>query len=199
MEEGESLLCNVIHNERLPEGQSRQSCVVLELAIPLAEQEVRHLTRAKLRRRVCKRREAREAKECKDSRVPAISLLPPRLELHEEPEPCTHTWGEPLHVSFSGGDHAVLNVCETCQGFVRRCKRCRRFHVVNRGLGSKYSMPWWVSEAWLKEHRCARRDLGKVPIPFVWTPDASYFPDFDLATYREIDGEPGRCELEWFS
>ena len=60
-------------------------------------------------------------------------------------------------------------------------------------------MPWWVSEAWLKEHGCARRGLGEVPIPFVWTPDADHFPEFDLATYREIDGEPGGFELEWFS
>ena len=56
-----------------------------------------------------------------------------------------------------------------------------------------------VSEAWLKEHGCARRDLGDVPIPFVWMPDASYPLEFDLATYGEIDGEPGCYELEWFS
>ena len=24
----------------------------------------------------------------------------------------------------------------------------------------EYSMPWWVSETWLKEHGCARRDFG---------------------------------------
>ena len=60
-------------------------------------------------------------------------------------------------------------------------------------------MPWWVSESWLKEHRCARRDLGDVPIPFVWMPEGCELPEFDLATYGEIDGEPGRYELEWFS
>ena len=60
-------------------------------------------------------------------------------------------------------------------------------------------MPWWVSEAWLKEHGCRRRDLGDVPIPFVWMPDSGEPPMFDLATYREIDGEPGSYQLEWFS
>ena len=74
--------------------------------------------------------------------------------LSERPEPCTHTWGEPVHVSFSPGDHAVLRICETCQGFVRRCKRCRRFHMVFQGLGGEYAMPWWVSEAWLTERGC---------------------------------------------
>ncbi len=157
------------------------------------------MTRAKLRRGVRKRREAREAKERKARRVWAHSLPPPHLELSEGPEPCTHTWGEPVHVSFSRGDHAVLKVCETCQGFVRRCKRCRRFHLVDKGQGGEYSMPPWVSESWLKEHRCARRDLGDVPIPFVWMPDASYLPEFDLATYREIGREPGSYELQWFS
>ena len=43
-----------------------------------------------------------------------------------------------------------------------------------------------------------RRDLGEVPIPFVWTLEASYPPEFDLATYREIDREAGSYELEWF-
>ena len=157
------------------------------------------MTRAKLRRGVRKRREAREAKERKERRVPAFNVLPPPPELREGPEPCTHTWGEPENFSFSAGDHAVLRVCETCRGFVRRCKRCRRFHVVYKGQGGEYAMPWWVSEEWLKEHGCARRELGEVPIPFVWTPDADYFPEFDLATYREIEGEPGRYELEWFS
>ena len=71
--------------------------------------------------------------------------------------------------------------------------------MVFQGLGGEYAMPWWVSEAWLKERGCARRELGEVPIPFVWTPDGNYLPEFDLATYREIDGEPGRYELEWFS
>ena len=99
------------------------------------------MTRARLRRGVRKRREAREGKERKARRVPAFSLLPPPLELCEGPEPCTHAWGEPIHVSFSRGDHAVLRVCETCQGFVRRCKRCRRFHMVYKGLGGEHAMP----------------------------------------------------------
>ena len=71
--------------------------------------------------------------------------------------------------------------------------------MVYRGQGGEYAMLWWVSEAWVKEHGCARRELGEVPIPFVWMPDASHVPEFDLATYRETGGEPGRYELEWFS
>ncbi len=157
------------------------------------------MTRAKLGRGIRKRRETQEDKERKARGVPAFSLPPPPPELIEGLEPCTHTWGEPVHASFSGGEHAVLRFCEICRGFLRRCKRCRRFHMVHRGQGGEYIMPWWVSEAWLKEHACARRALGEVPIPFVWTPDANYFPEFDLATYREIDGEPRRYELEWFS
>ena len=125
--------------------------------------------------------------------------MPAPPELREEPEPCTHAWGEPVHVSFSRGDHAVLRICETCQGFVRRCKRCRSFDLVSKGQGGKYSLPSWVTEEWLKEHRCARRDLGEVAIPFVSTPDDIYLPEFDLATYSEIEGEPGRYEQEWFS
>ena len=157
------------------------------------------MTRARLRRGVRKRREAREARERKARRVWAASLPPPPLELSEGPEPCTHTWGEPVAVSFSCDSRDVIRVCDTCQGFVRRCKRCRRFHLVYQGQGGEYSMPPWVSESWLKERGCARRDLGDVPIPFVWMPDASYPPEFDLATYGEIDGEPGCYELEWFS
>ena len=60
-------------------------------------------------------------------------------------------------------------------------------------------MPWWVSEEWLKENRCARRDIDEVPIPFVSMPAASYLPEFGVATHREIEGEPGLYELEWFS
>ena len=60
-------------------------------------------------------------------------------------------------------------------------------------------MPWWVSEAWLKEHGCARRNLGDVPIPFVWMPDGNRPPEFDLATYAKIEGETGSYELRWFS
>ena len=157
------------------------------------------MTRARLRRGVRKRREAREARERKARRVWAASLPPPPLELSEGPEPCTHTWGEPVAIGFSCDSRDVIRVCDTCQGFVRRCTRCRRFHLVYQGQGGEYSMPLWVSESWLKERGCARRDLGDVPIPFVWMPDASYPPEFDLATYGEIDGEPGCCELEWFS
>ncbi len=36
-------------------------------------------------------------------------------------------------------------------------------------------------------------------MPFVCMPDANGFPEFDLATYRQIDGETGSYELEWFS
>ena len=157
------------------------------------------MTRARLRRGIRKRREAREVKERKGRRVPAFDVLPPPPELREGPEPCTHTWGDPEHVSFSRADHAVVRVCETCQGFVRRCKRCRRFHMVYKGQGGEYAMPWWVSEEWLKERRCARRELGEVPIPFVRMPEGNLPPEYDLATYREIDGEPGRYELQWFS
>lgn len=157
------------------------------------------MTRPRLRRGVRKRREAREVRERKARRVWAHSLPHPPPGLIEESEPCTHTWGEPVHVSFSRGDHAVLRVCEICQGFVRRCKRCRRFHMVYKGQGGEYAMPWLVSESWLREHGCARRDLGDVPIPFVWMPDGNHPPEFDLATYGEIDGEPGSYELEWFS
>ena len=68
------------------------------------------------------------------------------------------------------------------------------------GRGGEHAMPWWVSESWLKEHGCARRELGDVPIPFVWMPGGgNYLPQFDLATYGEIDGEPGSYELQWLS
>lgn len=60
-------------------------------------------------------------------------------------------------------------------------------------------MPWWVSESWLAQHACARRELTDVPIPFVWMPGGCEPPAFDLASYREIEGEPGCYELEWFS
>ena len=53
------------------------------------------MTRAKLRRGVRKRREAREAEERKERGLPAFSVLPPPPELREGPEPCTHKWGEP--------------------------------------------------------------------------------------------------------
>ena len=44
-------------------------------------------------------------------------------------------------VSFSCDSRDVIRVCEPCQGFVRRCKRCRRFHLVYQGQGGEYSMP----------------------------------------------------------
>ena len=56
-----------------------------------------------------------------------------------------------------------------------------------------------VSESWLKEHGCAGEKFGDVPIPFVRTPADYEISMFDLATYGEIDGEPGCYELECFS
>ena len=86
-------------------------------------------------------------------------------------------WGDPVAVSFSCDSRDVIRVCEPCQGFVRRCKRCRRFQLVYQGQGGEYSMPWWVSESWLKEHGCTRRDFGDVPITFVWMPAGSEPPN----------------------
>ena len=108
--------------------------------------------------------------ERKARHVWASGLPPPPLDASEGPERCRHTWGDPVAVSFSCDSRDVIRVCEPCQGFVRRCKRCRRFHLVYQGQGGEYSMPWWVSESWLKEHGCTRRDFGDVPIPFVWMP-----------------------------
>ena len=88
-------------------------------------------------------------RERRARRVPAFSVLPPPPELSEGSEPCKHTRGELVHDSFSSGDHAVLRGCETCDGLVSRCKRCRRFHMVYQGPGGKYAMPWWVFELWL--------------------------------------------------
>ena len=73
-----------------------------------------------------KRREAREARERKARRVWAASLPPPPLDASEGPERCRHMWGDPVAVSFSCDSRDVIRVCEPCQGFVRRCKRCRR-------------------------------------------------------------------------
>lgn len=157
------------------------------------------MTRAKLCRGIRKQKEAQEAKQRKARRVWAGSLLPPPGELSEGPAPCQHRWGEPETVSFSGGDQDVIRICETCNGFVRRCKRCRRFHLVYAGTGGEYAMPWWVSEDWLREHGCSRRELGEVPIPFVWMPDGDGPPEFDLASYGETEDQPGGCELQWFS
>ena len=47
-----------------------------------------------------------------------------------------------------------------------------------------------------KEHGCAGEAFGDVPVPSVRTPTDYEPPMFDLATYGEIDGEPGRYELE---
>ena len=59
--------------------------------------------------------------------------------------------------------------------------------------------PFRVSESWLKEHGCTDEAFGDVPVPSVRTPIDHEPPMFDLATYGEIDGEPGRYQLEWFS
>ena len=60
-------------------------------------------------------------------------------------------------------------------------------------------MPPWVSEAWLKEHGCSGREFGRVPIPFARM-SPSYEPaTFVLATYGEVEGEPGSYEFRWFS
>ena len=68
------------------------------------------MTRARLRRRVHKRKESREVRERKDRRVPAFSVLPAPTELNEGPKPCTHKWGDPVHVSFSSSDLAVVGL-----------------------------------------------------------------------------------------
>ncbi len=157
------------------------------------------MTRARLRRGARKRAEAGELAERRARRVLARSLPPACAERPEGSDPCRHTWGEPVALSFAVGDQTVIVVCETCGGFVRRCRRCGRFHLVDRGPGGERSMPWWVTESWLKEHACARRDLTDAPIPFVWMPGVGEPPAFNLASYRAIEDEPGRYELEWFS
>ncbi len=155
------------------------------------------MTRARLRRGVRKRKAAREARERKARRVWAASLPPPDLDA--APEPCIHDWGEPVTVSFSPGSQDGIRVCEKCNGFVRRCRKCRGYHLVGAGTGGVYSMPPWVSEAWLKEHGCRREKFGDVPIPFVWMPEGCLPPEFDLASYGEMEDQPGGYELEWFS
>ncbi|MYH48310.1 MAG: hypothetical protein F4151_01955 [Gammaproteobacteria bacterium] len=159
------------------------------------------MTRARLRRGARKRREAREVSEHKARRVWAFSVLPLPPELREEPDPCRHAWEEPVEASFSGDgrDVDIIRVCQTCNGFARRCKRCRRFHLASAGRGGAGSMPWRVSREWLQEHGCPRKEFGEVPIPFVWTPDGDGPPEFDLATYEAIEGEPGRYDLQWLS
>ena len=62
----------------------------------------------------------------------------------------------------------------------------KAYHLVYEGQGGEYSMLPWVSESWLKGHRCAGEKFGNVPIPFVRTPADYEPPMFDLATYGEI-------------
>ena len=155
------------------------------------------MTRARLRRGVRKRKAAREAKERKARRVWAARL--PLTDLDAGPEPCRHTWGEPETVSFSEGSRDEIRVCATCQGFVHRYRKCRGYHLANVGLGGEYSMPPWVCEAWLKEHGCRREEFGDVPIPLVRMPGGYETPMFDLATYGEMEDQPGGYELRWFS
>ncbi len=93
----------------------------------------------------------------------------------------------------------VIKFCKTCQGFVRRGKRSRGHHLAYQEKSGVYTVPWWVSVSWLEEYGCHRRDFGEVPIPFVWMRDANEFPELDLATCGQIDGEPRSYELEWFS
>ncbi|MXY43548.1 MAG: hypothetical protein F4Y50_05760 [Dehalococcoidia bacterium] len=59
---------------------------------------------------------------------------------------------------------SILSVDGVLSG-ARRCKRCRRFHLARAGSGGDGSMPWRVSEEWLQEHGCPRREFGDVPIP----------------------------------
>ena len=155
------------------------------------------MTRAKRRRGVRKRKEVREDRERKARRVWAASL--PLSDLNTGPESCRHSWGDPEKVSFSLGAQDVIRVCEKCSGLVLRCRRCRRFHLVYVGTGGEHAMPPWVSEEWQEEHGCARREFGEVPIPFVWMPGGNGPPEFDLASYGEMEEQPGRYELEWFS
>ena len=149
------------------------------------------MTRAKRRRAV------RGARERKARRVWTAGLQPP--DLNGGPEPCRHAWGEPVAVSFSEGSHDEIRVCEKCQDFVHRCRKCRGYHLVDAGPGGEHSMPPWVSESWLREHGCRREKFGDVPIPFVWMPDAYQLPEFDRASYGEMEDQPGGYELERFS
>ncbi len=36
-------------------------------------------------------------------------------------------------------------------------------------------------------------------MPFVWMPDGYGPPEFDLASYGEMEDQPGGYELQWFS
>ena len=132
--------------------------------------------------------------------MPAASVLPRPPERRDDPDPCRHIWEE---AAGEGGadafDQDVILCCGACGGFARRCRRCRRFHLPLAGRGGESSIPWWVSEDWLREHGCLRRPLGDAPIPFVWLPEGEGPPEFELAGYEAIDGEPGRYELRWLS
>ena len=44
-----------------------------------------------------------------------------------------------------------------------------------------------------REHAVAFKSM------LVWMLDGNHSPEFDLASYGEINGEPGSYELEWFS
>lgn len=129
----------------------------------------------------------------------AASLPLPTPGLGDGPKPCKHTWGEPEAVRTPGGGSDETTVCSTCGGFVSRCRRCSRYHLVDEGRGGEYMMLPWVTESWLTEHGCAAENFGDVPIPFVRMPP-DYEPSaFELAIYEETDGEPGHYELQWFS
>ena len=159
------------------------------------------MTRARRRRGTRRRRSAREARERRARRVPAASVLPRPPERREEPDPCTHRWEEPIEGDANHGGHRadLIKVCDACGGFARRCPRCRGFHLAPVGRGGEASLPWWVSEDWLRQHGCPRRALGELPIPFVWLPDGEEPPQFELAAYEAIEDEPGRYELRWLS
>ncbi|MDE2781022.1 MAG: hypothetical protein OXI91_15300 [Chloroflexota bacterium] len=132
-------------------------------------------------------------------RVWAASLSPPPEDPAAAAEPCQHTWGEPEAVSLSHGTRDPVRVCPACQGFIPVCRGCGGYHLVHLGEDGEYSMAPWVSTAWLREHGCSGREFGQVPIPLVRTASRQEPATFVLATYGEIDGEPGSYELQWFS
>ena len=132
--------------------------------------------------------------------MPAAGVLPRPPERREESDPCRHVWEE---AADDGGADALnqdlIMLCESCGGFARRCLRCRGFHLAPAGRGGEASLPWWVSEDWLRQHRCPGRALGELPIPFVWLPDGEDPREFELAAYEAIEEEPGRYELRRLS
>ena len=79
------------------------------------------------------------------------------------------------------------------------CKGCGEYHLVHEGKGGEYVLPPWVSESWLKKHGCTGENFGDIPIPFVRMPADYELPMFVLPTYRAIDDQPERYELQWFS